>query len=158
MKIRSIAVSKTKGTRKKPIEQVLLVTEHGVQGDAHAGVWHRRVSFLAIESIEKAKAAAAALAAVANGITPVQHDIFEPGGMQVPRLCSDSRISSASVPLCSQVQSRYLDGPAMIAGREKLREFIDIYPNCLARCINRWNLICFFTFRLNVPDYLPVFF
>jgi MOSC domain-containing protein YiiM len=57
MKIRSIAVSKTKGTRKKPVEQVLLVTEHGVQGDAHAGAWHRQVSFLASESIEKAKAA-----------------------------------------------------------------------------------------------------
>ena len=57
MKIRSIAVSKTKGTRKKPVEQVLLVAEHGVQGDAHAGAWHRQVSFLAIESIEKAKAA-----------------------------------------------------------------------------------------------------
>ncbi len=57
MKIRSIAVSKTKGTRKIPVEQALLVTEHGIQGDAHAGAWHRQVSFLAIESIEKAKAA-----------------------------------------------------------------------------------------------------
>jgi MOSC domain-containing protein YiiM len=56
MKIRSIAVSKTKGTRKEPVEQVLLVTEHGIQGDAHAGAWHRQVSFLAMESIEKAKA------------------------------------------------------------------------------------------------------
>ena len=57
MKIRSIAVSKTKGTRKICVEQALLVTEHGVQGDAHAGAWHRQVSFLATESIEKAKAA-----------------------------------------------------------------------------------------------------
>jgi MOSC domain-containing protein YiiM len=57
MEIRSITVSKTKGTRKKPVEQVLLVAEHGIQGDAHAGAWHRQVSFLATESIEKAKAA-----------------------------------------------------------------------------------------------------
>ena len=57
MKIRSISVSKAKGTRKKPVEQVLLLTEHGIQGDAHAGAWHRQVSFLAVESIEKAKAA-----------------------------------------------------------------------------------------------------
>ena len=33
------------------------MTEHGIQGDAHAGAWHRQVSFLAVESIEKAKAA-----------------------------------------------------------------------------------------------------
>jgi MOSC domain-containing protein YiiM len=57
MEIRSITVSKTKGTRKKPVEEVMLVAEHGIQGDAHAGAWHRQVSFLATESIEKAKAA-----------------------------------------------------------------------------------------------------
>jgi len=56
MKIRSIAVSKTKGTRKGLVEQALLVAEHGIQGDAHAGAWHRQVSFLATESIDKAKA------------------------------------------------------------------------------------------------------
>ena len=36
MKIISIAVSKSKGTRKEPIEQVRLVKEHGIEGDAHA--------------------------------------------------------------------------------------------------------------------------
>lgn len=57
MKIRSIAVSKRKGTRKEQVEQALVVKEHGIKGDAHAGAWHRQVSFLAVESIEKAKSA-----------------------------------------------------------------------------------------------------
>lgn len=57
MKIRSIAVSKKKGTRKECVEHAVLVREHGVEGDAHAGPWHRQVSFLAVESIEKAKSA-----------------------------------------------------------------------------------------------------
>jgi len=57
MKIVSIAVSRSKGTRKEPVGQAILVKEHGIQGDAHAGAWHRQVSFLAMESIEKAKAA-----------------------------------------------------------------------------------------------------
>jgi len=56
MKIMSIAVSKRKGTRKDVVEEALLIKEHGLQGDAHAGEWHRQVSFLAVESIEKAKA------------------------------------------------------------------------------------------------------
>jgi MOSC domain-containing protein YiiM len=56
MKIRSIAVSKKKGTRKTCVEEALLVKEHGVEGDAHAGPWHRQVSFLAMEGIEKARA------------------------------------------------------------------------------------------------------
>ena len=56
MLIKSIALSKKKGTRKECVEEALLVREHGVEGDAHAGQWHRQVSFLAMESIEKARA------------------------------------------------------------------------------------------------------
>lgn len=56
MKIVSIAVSKSKGTRKTCVDEVLLLEDHGVEGDAHAGPWHRQVSFLASESIARAKA------------------------------------------------------------------------------------------------------
>ena len=55
MKIVSLAVSKKKGTQKKVVEEALLVQDHGIEGDAHAGPWHRQVSFLAAESIEKAR-------------------------------------------------------------------------------------------------------
>ena len=55
MKIISIAVSKKKGTRKVPLEEACLIKDHGLEGDAHAGMWHRQVSFLASESIEKAR-------------------------------------------------------------------------------------------------------
>ena len=55
MKIVSVAVSKKKGTRKKIVKEALLIQDHGIEGDAHAGPWHRQVSFLAAESIEKAR-------------------------------------------------------------------------------------------------------
>ena len=55
MKIVSIAVSKKKGTRKTQVEEAAIVLDHGLDGDAHAGPWHRQVSFLASESIEKAR-------------------------------------------------------------------------------------------------------
>jgi MOSC domain-containing protein YiiM len=61
MKIVSIAVSKKKGTRKEAVEEALLQAEHGIVGDAHAGPWHRQVSFLAMESIEKAQASGLAV-------------------------------------------------------------------------------------------------
>jgi MOSC domain-containing protein YiiM len=56
MKIVSIAVSKKKGTPKTPVEEAFLSRDHGLEGDAHAGPWHRQVSLLASESIEQAKA------------------------------------------------------------------------------------------------------
>ena len=52
MKIVSIAVSKKKGTTKQCTDQAELVENHGIKGDAHAGDWHRQLSFLAAESID----------------------------------------------------------------------------------------------------------
>jgi MOSC domain-containing protein YiiM len=55
MKIVSIAISTKKGTRKTPVEEAFLTKDYGLHGDAHAGKWHRQVSFLAAESIEQAR-------------------------------------------------------------------------------------------------------
>lgn len=55
MKIVSIALSRKKGTRKRCVDRAELVQEHGIKGDAHAGPWHRQVSFLASESIQQAR-------------------------------------------------------------------------------------------------------
>jgi MOSC domain-containing protein YiiM len=55
MHIVSIAVSKKKGIPKTCVNQALLVKNHGIEGDAHAGPWHRQISFLSSENIDKAK-------------------------------------------------------------------------------------------------------
>ncbi len=48
--IKSLNISEKKGTIKTPRKQIIL-TPLGVEGDAHAGKWHRQVSLLAEESI-----------------------------------------------------------------------------------------------------------
>ncbi len=48
----SVNVSEKKGTIKKPVGTVVL-TDIGIPGDAHSGSWHRQVSMLAEESINK---------------------------------------------------------------------------------------------------------
>ena len=55
MKIISIAISKKKGTRKVRVDEAAIIQDYGLEGDAHAGDWHRQVSFLAAESIEMAR-------------------------------------------------------------------------------------------------------
>ncbi len=53
-KVVSVNVSDKKGIRKKPVDEVLLKVEYGIEGDAHASSeWHRQVSLLALESIDK---------------------------------------------------------------------------------------------------------
>ncbi|MBT1070761.1 MOSC domain-containing protein [Pelotalea chapellei] len=49
----AVCISEKKGERKTPVEKVELRENHGIVGDAHAGEWHRQVSLLASESIDK---------------------------------------------------------------------------------------------------------
>lgn len=48
----SVNVSERQGTSKQPVAEIV-IDEHGIKGDAHAGDWHRQVSLLASESIER---------------------------------------------------------------------------------------------------------
>jgi MOSC domain-containing protein YiiM len=48
----SINISARTGTRKTPVDRAVLRAGHGIEGDAHAGDWHRQVSLLAEEDIE----------------------------------------------------------------------------------------------------------
>ena len=52
-RIKAISVSKEKGTQKVNVTEAELKVDCGIVGDAHAGKWHRQVSLLALESIEK---------------------------------------------------------------------------------------------------------
>lgn len=52
----AVCTSARKGTRKRNVEQAELRPEWGLVGDAHAADWHRQVSLLAWESIEKMRA------------------------------------------------------------------------------------------------------
>jgi MOSC domain-containing protein YiiM len=53
-KVIAVCSSKEKGVRKEDIKHGMLQTEFGLVGDAHAdSSWHRQVSLLAVESIEK---------------------------------------------------------------------------------------------------------
>ena len=49
----AVCSSPEKGMPKKNIGTGMLVVDHGLEGDAHAGPWHRQVSLLAMESINK---------------------------------------------------------------------------------------------------------
>ncbi|WP_213818897.1 MOSC domain-containing protein [Garciella nitratireducens] len=52
-RVMAINRSEKKGTIKTPIKEGRFLKNHGLQGDAHAGNWHRMVSLLAKESIDK---------------------------------------------------------------------------------------------------------
>ena len=51
-RILAVCISERKGTAKHPVDALSLRVGHGIDGDAHAGSWHRQVSLLATESIE----------------------------------------------------------------------------------------------------------
>ncbi len=51
--IEAVCVSKEKGTEKHPVDAAHLTAGHGIDGDAHAGPWHRQVSLLSREKVEE---------------------------------------------------------------------------------------------------------
>ena len=55
-KVLAVNISEEKGTKKTNVQSCALLKDFGLKGDAHAGPWHRQVSLLANESIEKMKA------------------------------------------------------------------------------------------------------
>ena len=52
----AVNTSDRKGIVKHQIEEGYFKVNHGLEGDAHAGNWHRQVSLLGVESIEKIRA------------------------------------------------------------------------------------------------------
>lgn len=49
----AISISQNKGQRKTNIDKGRFIKDFGIENDAHAGPWHRQVSLLAMESIQK---------------------------------------------------------------------------------------------------------
>ena len=52
-RIVAVSVSQSKGIKKSNLPECKLLEDKGLDGDAHAGDWHRQVSLLAMESIDK---------------------------------------------------------------------------------------------------------
>jgi len=102
----AVCISENKGERKKPVAQVELRENHGIVGDAHAGDWHRQVSLLAQESIDKMRA---------MGLDVTAGDFAEN--------LTTSGIDLVSLPIGSRLQ----------AG-ETLLEVTQIGKECHTRC------------------------
>ena len=108
--VRSINISRKKGTRKTPIaegETKHVKEQWGFDDDAHAGDWHRQVSFLAWESVQKAQA---------MGLDVKEGDFGEN--------FTTEGIDVLALPLGTQVQ----------IGDEVVAEISQIGKVCHARC------------------------
>lgn len=66
-KVLSINISTKTGTIKHPVPEARLLVNHGIEGDAHAGDWHRQISLLAQESVDKM---------IAKGVKNLKPGIF----------------------------------------------------------------------------------
>lgn len=62
--IKAVCTSDVKGIQKTEVPSVELRAEWGIDGDAHAGAWHRQVSLLPFEKVEDFKSKGAQ---VSNG-------------------------------------------------------------------------------------------
>lgn len=52
-KVVAICISEVRGIQKHEISEAFFKADHGIDGDAHAGSWHRQISLLGVESVAK---------------------------------------------------------------------------------------------------------
>lgn len=57
----AVCISEKKGTQKRNVGSARFVADWGIEGDAHAGKWHRQVSLLSAEKINDFRARGAAV-------------------------------------------------------------------------------------------------
>ena len=51
--VKAICISTARGTEKHAIEEANFIKDYGIEGDAHAGKWHRQVSLLSYNKVEE---------------------------------------------------------------------------------------------------------
>lgn len=66
-KVIAVCTSPAKGTQKTNIGSAVFIEDFGIEGDAHAGKWHRQVSLLSYDRIEEFRAKGALIADGAFG-------------------------------------------------------------------------------------------
>ncbi len=78
-RIKAISISTKKGTKKINVPEAEVKVDFGIVGDAHGGNWHRQISLLAIESIDKmiAKGAKVSSGDFAENITTEGIDLLK---------------------------------------------------------------------------------
>jgi MOSC domain-containing protein YiiM len=54
--VTAVCISDKKGVQKRPVPEITIRKKHGIEGDAHAGDWHRQISLLGEESVDKLRA------------------------------------------------------------------------------------------------------
>ncbi len=78
-RIKAISISEKRGTKKVNVPEAELKVDFGIVGDAHAANWHRQISLLGVESIDKmvAKGAQVSPGNFAENITTEGIDLIE---------------------------------------------------------------------------------
>ena len=66
-RVESVNIAAAKGVQKHEVPEIILKENFGIEGDAHAGDWHRQVSLLAGEAVDAMKAKGLDLAPGAFG-------------------------------------------------------------------------------------------
>ena len=54
--LKAVCISEIRGVAKENVGEGLLIEDHGLEKDAHAGTWHRQVSLLSYEAMENFRA------------------------------------------------------------------------------------------------------
>jgi len=92
--VTAVCISEKKGIRKHAVPYIDIKLHHGIVGDAHAGDWHRQISLLAEESVDKMRALSLTLTAGAFA------ENIDTVGLELKTLPVGTRLQIGSTVVC----------------------------------------------------------
>lgn len=109
----SVNLSPGRGTAKHSVAEGIFVKDHGMQGDGHAGTWHRQVSLFDVSAMEAMSAGerVACESSYSENITT--------GGIELWNLAVGTRIEAGDVLLeLTQIGKDFVKDPSEHTPRE----------------------------------------
>mgnify|MGYP002277279637 CR=1 FL=1 len=138
-KIIAVCMSETRGAEKKNIGRAYLKEDWGLEGDAHAGHWHRQVSLLSYDKVEEFNARGAGVTDGAFG------ENLLVAGIDFPNLPAGTRLMcSRSLRLARNVTTAAPSGSAWATASCRARACL---PACCAAVRLRLAWTCSFVIK-----------
>ena len=150
--IKAVCISEKRGTVKKNINEVNVIKDFGLEGDAHAGKWHRQVSFLSADIVDEFNEKGASVIEGDLGENILAYGIdFKKLPVGTKLICNDAKFEITQIGRIREDGYYYIDKSGLITNILNAGAEVTLItrPRRFGKTLNMRMLASFFDIRKN---------